>query len=260
MIREVLKRIEEKVEKKSLGLSLTKIKTFETCPYRYYLQYIEKVKIPKSAYNPKFFKRGQAFHKILDNLIKTGLVCNFNSTTLGDEVNGIKNLCKEIYNSEFVQGLLKFEHKSEVPFSLFIEDGKITALNKIKKDSDLKGYIDFYAIDGDTLYVVDWKTGKIGRDEEDTYLQVYLYAKALELLLQKKFKKYVVGFYYVEHNEKLLKELTSEELDFKIENLLNKAYSIPTINDKSKFPAIPSGACKWCPFGKDSLDICEFSK
>lgn len=247
-------------EKKNLGLSLTKIKTFETCPYRYYLQYIKKVKIPRGAYNPKFFKKGQAFHKILDSLIKTGVACDFNSKTLGDEVKGIKNLCQKIYSNNFVQELLEYPHHSEYPFSIFVEDKKLRAIKKQDKTADFYGIIDFWAENGSELYIVDWKTGKVAQDNEDTFLQVYLYAKAIQLLNNNKFSKINVGYYYVEHDTKLMKTLSVKELDEKIENLLEKAYSIPQSDDPSKFPAKPSGLCKWCPFGKESLGICEYEK
>jgi len=245
----------------SLGLSLTKIKTFETCPYRYYLQYIKKIKAPKSAYNPKFFKRGQAFHKIIDSLIKTGVACDFNSTTLGDEVEDIKNLCKEIYNSDFVQELLKLPHQSEYLFSIYVQpDGKLKAINRIKKDADLYGIIDFWAEDKNTLIVVDWKTGSVAQDTEDTFLQVYLYAKAIELITGKAYKKFRVGYYYVEHKVPLIKELTRDELDDRIEKLLERAFKIPNTTNEKDYPANPGTHCKWCPYGKDALNICEYSE
>jgi len=243
-----------------LGLSLTKIKTFEICPYRYYLQYIKKIKIPKNAYNPLFFKKGQAFHKILDNFIKTGIACDFNSETLGNEVEEIKNLCEKIYKSDFVQNLLKFEHASEVPFSIYIENNKLSAKPKYSRKADLSGYIDFYAIDGSTLYVIDWKTGKVANNTEDTFLQVYLYAKALELILNRNFKKFIVGYYYVEHEKELMKELSKKELDQKIEMILNKAFSIPNSNNKNDFPPIIGNHCKYCPFRKKGIEICKFER
>ena len=259
----MFKKIVEKVlkdlnENKNVGLSLTKIKTFETCPYRYYLQYVEKVKVPKTSYNPYFYKFGQAFHKILDSLIKTGIACDFNSTTLGDEVNNIKSLCQQIYENDFIQNLLKYPHESEVPFSIYVENGNLRAEKKYSRKADLAGYIDFYSIDGNTLYVIDWKTGKVAEDNENTFLQVYLYAKALELILNKPIKKFVIGYYYVEHDTKLIKELTKDELNDKITNLLDKTYKIPTTNNKKDYTANPGIYCKWCPFGKDALNICEY--
>jgi len=252
--------LNESSVKKSLGLSLTKIKSFETCPLKYYYQYVEKVKVPRGAYNPKFFKKGQAFHKILDSLIKTGVACDFNSSTLGDEVQGIKSLCKDIYSSEFVQELLKYPHKSEYPFSIYVQDKELTAINKQDKKADFYGIIDFFATNGDEAIIVDWKTGKVAQDNEDTFLQVYLYAKAIQLLNENKFSKFKIGYYYVEHDVKLMKTLTAKQLDEKIQNLLEKAYKIPISNDIKDFPANPSSLCKWCPFGKESLNICEYSK
>ena len=254
----MLKKILEDLKKKNLGLSLTKIKVFEGCPYRYFLQYVEKVKVPKSAYNPKFFKRGQAFHKIIDSFIKTGVACDFNSTTLGDEVNDIKNLCGQIYNSTFVKDLLKYPHKSEYAFSLYIYEDTMEAISRIKRDADIYGIVDFYAENGDELIVVDWKTGRVASDADDTFLQVYLYAKALQLLNKNKFKRFKVGYYYVEHQVPLFRELTIEELDSKIADLVAKAYKIPNSEDKKDFPALPGKTCEWCPFGSKSLGICEF--
>jgi ATP-dependent helicase/DNAse subunit B len=68
---------------KGLGLSLSKIKLFETCAYRYYLQYFAKETFDKEDYNPKFFKIGQFAHKYIESKIK-GIECKFNSETLTD--------------------------------------------------------------------------------------------------------------------------------------------------------------------------------
>jgi len=256
----LLKEIIESVIKKDrLGLSISKLKAFEKCPYFYYLRYIEKIKIDKKDYNPKFFKIGQFAHKYIDSSLK-GIECKFDSTTLtNDDKEQIKSRCDLILQDKLIQKLLKCNYKTEVPFSLNfnILNNSIEVKDKYSRKADIAGYIDFLAICGNTLYIIDWKTGNVAPDKPETYEQVMLYAKAA-LKLFGNFKKIIVGYIYIDHNEKLLKEVTPEEIDKFIYDLIARGKKIPQSKNVEDFPPNPGTHCKWCPYGKNGNNFCKY--
>jgi|SaaInlStandDraft_4_1057021.scaffolds.fasta_scaffold14509_4 hypothetical protein len=263
MILQELNEAAKPKAKKGLGLSLTKIKTFETCSYRYFLQYIQKEKVDKKDYDPVFFKKGQFAHKWMESKIG-GLECKFDSSTLSDEdKESIKGNCAKVFDNDYIKSILP-KGEAERGFSLNITSKEVDgfeATPRYSRSADFSGFIDFYAKVGNTLHLVDWKTGgKKGKDD-DTFMQLFLYAKAQQKLDGG--NKFVLSFYYVDHDKIVTRELTLDELNKKIESIMKKAYSIPTSKSKKSFPATPGWYCKFCPFGavrsSDKKIPCEFT-
>ena len=111
----------EAKEIKGLGLSLSKIKMFDNCPYRYYLQYFKKEKIDKNDYNPKFFKYGQFAHKYIESKIK-GVECKFNSSTLTDEdKQKATDNCQNVFNNKYISDMIAKGGEAEAGFSMYID-------------------------------------------------------------------------------------------------------------------------------------------
>lgn len=242
-----------------LALSITKLKMFESCAFRYYLKFIEKVKVDKKDFNPIYFKKGQFAHKYMDSKIK-GVDCLFNSTTLTTkDKEDISAQCDLILQNEFVTKLLKMKHESEVPFQINFDLEKMTlsATKKYSRKADFSGYVDFLGIDGDTLYVIDWKTGSISKESDEIYEQVLLYAKAM-LELYGSYKKIVVGYVYIDHNEKLLKEVSMDEIDDLLANLMSRGLKIPTTRKKEDFPPATGDSCKRCEYGEAGNSVCDY--
>ena len=252
-----------KKELKGLGLSLTKIKTFEMCNYKYYLQYILKEPVDKEVFNPKFFKIGQFAHKWIESKINN-VVCNFDSETLTDEdKQKTMGNCAKVFDNEYIKSILG-TGEAEKEFSLYInptEADGLEASPKFIKTADFHGYIDYYAKIGDTIHVVDWKTGsKRGKDDE-TFMQLFLYAKACQKLHGG--SNVVMSYYYVDHDKIVTREMSVAELDEKIKSVVEKGIKIPTAKTPESFPATPGWGCKYCPYSKarksDGKVVCEFT-
>jgi len=249
--------------KKGLGLSLSKIKTYETCAYKYYLQYLIKEKYDKADFNPKFFKVGQFAHKWIESKIR-GIECKFDSTSLTDEdKEKVMSRCGRVFDNEYIKSIMG-KGEAEKEFSLYInpsESDGFEAINKFIRAADFHGYIDYYAKVGDTSHVIDWKTGKKHGKSDDIFMQLMLYAKACQKLHGG--SKFLLSYYYVDHDVIVTREFTVDELNKKIEVILNKAVSIPTQKSAALFPATPGWACKFCPYSKvrstDKKVVCEFS-
>jgi len=262
--------------KTGLGLSLSKMKAYKTCPNKYFLQYVKKVTIPKSVFNPKFFKIGQFAHKWIESKI-TGLDCKFDSTTLTDaDKDGVKGNCKAVFENEYIKNILDAgTFEVEKPFSLNItpeeSDGWEADSTFIKK-ADFHGYIDLYSKIGNTLHIIDWKTGKrVTSKDDETFKQLFLYAKACQKLDGG--SKFKLSFFYVDANVGregkkqfdpiVTMELSLAELDKKIADILSEALNIPTSKNANAFSATPGWFCQYCPFFKmldeDDNKICEMS-
>ena len=238
---------------KGLGLSLTKIKTFDTCAYKYFLQYIKKEKYDQADFNPKFFKVGQFAHKWIESKIN-GVECKFDSETLTDEdkQKTISN-CSRVFDNEYVKSILG-KGQAEKEFSLYInpmESDGLEASAKFSKTADFHGYIDYYAKVGDVIHVVDWKTGSKRDLSDDTFMQLMLYAKACQKLHGG--SKFVLSYYYVDMKSKNLatREFTLAELDEKIAAIVTKGVNIPKGDNESSFPAKPGWYCKYCPYSQN---------
>lgn len=262
-LNEAVKKIAEP-EIKGLGLSLTKIKTFDMCEYKYFLQYIKKEKVDKADFNPTYFKKGQLAHKQIESKIK-GTVCDFKSTSLSDdESKKTTSNCEKVFEDPYVKDIID-KGETEKPYSLYItseeEDGLIATASYSKK-ADFSGYIDFYAKIGNTIHVLDWKTGKANTDmSDDAFMQLYLYAKACQKLFGG--TKFILSYFYVDHGKLKTKEINLSELNTKIEAIVSKGVKIPSSNNPDDYEAKPGLACKFCPYSKvksvDGSITCEFA-
>jgi len=262
------------VTQKGLGLSLTKIKTFDMCEYKYFLQYIlpksknpenaeiqAKIKADKADFNPDYFKKGQLAHKHIESALK-GTVCDFKSTSLSDEdTKNTIDSCQSVYDNEYINSI-KHASKIEEPYALYItseeEDG-LTASSVYDKKADFSGYIDFYAKIDDTIHVVDWKTGAAKtKKDDDTFMQLFIYAKACQKLFGG--SKFVLSYFYVNHGKIVTRELTVPELNGKLSAIVNKGISIPSTDDPNDYKAKPDG-CGYCPFSKvkNGAATCKFA-
>ncbi len=250
---------------KGLGLSLSKIKTYDVCAYKYFLQYVKKEKYDQADFNPKFFKIGQFAHKWIESKIK-GIECKFDSKTLSDkEKEDTVSNCARVFDNEYIKTLLG-HGEAEKEFSLFInptEADGLEASPKFIKAADFHGYIDYYAKIGDTIHVVDWKTGSKKDMSDDTFMQLMLYAKACQKLHGG--SKFVLTYYYLDMKKKNLatREFTAAELDEKIAAIVTKGINIPKGENESAFPAKPGWYCKYCPYSQkrssDGVVPCQYT-
>ena len=168
--------------------SYSRVKAFESCPYRWFLKYILEEET-----EPTFFASfGSFLHKLIDRYYREGrrpeqLVTDY-LAGFRREVEGSAPNSK-IYSNWFQSGLRYLRSIQPLPFNPletelkaeFLSDGRIPMV----------GFIDYVGTDGDDLVIVDHKSRDLKprsnrkkptkQDEElDEYLrQLYLYAEAV---------------------------------------------------------------------------------
>jgi len=151
---------------KDFNLSYSKLNTFHTCPYRYYLQYIEK----KKGIAISTFKSGEIYHRVIENFWNSKRYASL-SYNFDAEANLLLDEFETVLNKENVKtdkGLTQkivinfLTHAKEVD-SIIQEIAGVEKSFKYKVSENIvvKGKIDFAFIDkNNTLHVVDYKTGK----------------------------------------------------------------------------------------------------
>lgn len=198
------------------------IKTYLTCPKKYYYQYVENVAMPKSSLP---FEKGKKIHALANYYLQNIKIDRIETALTGAELE-IWELLKQnpFYNMNYL--------KSE--FSLMLK----------LSDFWLGGRLDALVNNGDNYYILDYKTGTIPKDPEyDPQTMIYL------LCADKYLKNYkTLSFVYIDLKNKQNYVIEFNE-DLKVkyrQNLLeicNKisADSLYCCNDKS---------CKYCEFNK----------
>ena len=153
------------------------IKAYQTCPKKYYYQYIDHLNLPKSS---QPFEKGKKIHALANYRLQ-GVKIDRIETSLNEEEQKIWEILKQnhFYNMECF--------KSE--FNLSIKFGN---------NFWLGGRIDAIVKNGNDYYILDYKTGKIPNNPEyDPQTMIYL------LCTHEYLKKYNnLSFVYINLREK----------------------------------------------------------
>jgi hypothetical protein len=229
----------------NINLSISKIKSYQNCQYKYYLQYIKKQKI-ESNFNPKYFKIGQFAHKYIESRIKQKEL-KFNSTTLSREDK--KNIIakyENIFHNYYLKDIL-IDCEVEVPFSLFIDENEIDGFRVQKKfirKANFNGYIDLVNIQDKVANIIDWKTGL---NKSSDFTQLLLYAKAINKLYN--VNRFNLFYYYIDLNELDLKQVGITEVNNTMIELIDIGLEIQQKENEKEFKKNKE-YCKFCPFNK----------
>ncbi len=140
------------------------LKTYMECPYKYYLEYEKKIKIPQDV---SFADTGKNLHALINYYFKGFDVSKLEKALSDDE----KTLWANFLNAKIDRNNI---FKSEYGFNV-----------KIKDDNWLTGRIDAITKEDNTYTIYDWKTGKLPENPEKD-IQTIVYLFALDKILQKR--------------------------------------------------------------------------
>jgi len=211
--------------------SYSKISTYQQCPRKFKYKYIDKVKVP-FVYSEALMKGG-AVHHILEYHPEK-------STHKYQEK--YQNIADNFINSETGKLLFSLESKREMSIGL---TENIEPCNYSDENVMLRGYVDYYTIYNDYLWIVDYKTGKLKDPRWQSYDQnlwysIYFFKKFSKL------NKIKITYQYVEHldsdNSIILKR---KYLDNYIKSLM---INISNIEKDDKFNKSESKLCDYCDF------------
>lgn len=224
--------------------SFSRYGTYKQCPLKAKLQFIDKIKEPPN----KAMERGAQIHDKAEGYIK-GTIARIPAELkqFKEEFQMLRKQYKKSINGMVVEDTWAFTKDWDET----MWNDWVGCWVRIKLDCA-------HHLDGSTLIVTDWKTGKFNsRFFEDYVEQLELYALAA-LLLHEHIEKVKPRLCYLDHGITFPEPGTKDEenLTFtradipKLIKIWNKRVK-PMMNDK-RFAPKPNDRCHWCHFRKSN--------
>ncbi len=192
------------------------LKTFETCPQKYWFKYVQKISVPQKS---SFFEKGKKVHALANYYLRGDNISKLETALNTDERIVWENLKQ---NEFFKKNYVNSEYNLSCKIGEYWIGGRLDALVK----------------DENFYYILDYKTGQIPKNPEYDYqTMVYL------LCASKKFGRNI-KFVYID-----LKNNQNCIIDF------DKDYEKPILEicDKIKNaqPNVEhSKKCEFCEYRK----------
>lgn len=241
--------------------SHSKISSFEQCPQKYKLRYIDKIK-PEIEETIESHL-GSAVHETLEWIYNSIIEKPEKIPTLDDIMHHYieewqkgfsentlivkKQFTAKDYLNKGIQFLANY-YQENYPF----KDGTIecekSIMIKLDENTYLRGFIDrlVYDIEEGRYEIHDYKTANSlpsqGKMDEDK--QLALYSIAIKEMYGKD-KEVVLVWHYLAHNQTIISKRTEkqlEELKTETKRLIKK------IEDAKDFPPNKSILCDWCEY------------
>lgn len=225
-----------------LALSFSRLSDYIGCPNKFKLKYVDKSYADDSD-NPAFVK-GNIIHKQLEDYI------NF--------VNGDCDEPSMNAATSSAKGMIENLHK--------VSKGNIFSEKQIAVDQDwvkcdwfapptkvkYRAIIDCLVFLGDdTLYIIDWKSGKVREYEDGPTTQLKLTA-AMLFKLYPKIVKITSAYMFVEHKKTVKVDFERSQLDDLVANF-DAAHT--KVNGETEWAPLKNKYCNWCLATSDQCPV-----
>lgn len=240
--------------------SHSKISTFEQCPFKYKLRYIDKI-IPAIEKTIESHL-GSVVHSTLEWIYKTIIqdnktpnieeIITYYSIKWQDEFsNEILIVKKELNEKDYFQKGVEFltnYYQKYYPF----KDGTIECEKKINiqldENTKIQGFIDRLVHNTETgeYEIHDYKTSNSlpTKEKIETDRQLALYSIAIKEIYGED-KSICLIWHYLAHNQKICSRRTNEQLKQLKEDTIKL---IGEIESAKEFPTCKSVLCNWCEY------------
>lgn len=233
--------------------SHSKLESFRSCPFKFKLNYIDKVRVPFVT-NLALY-RGSYMHECIE----------FSDDRPDFETNEVftpeeKAKALETVNQYRASEIGKYYYNKhgqhEQEFGLMIDGGKLIATEYNDKRNWLRGKIDYSYWDGDILVICDWKSGK-DKSQDTKYFtndQMVMYAVWA-------FSKYpelqdvTTSFVYLEHSTERKETFHRENYKEYVKQLFMDTKAAENGERYSKVVGPLCGYCDFKTYGHCSGEI-----
>ena len=198
------------------------LKTFETCPKKYYFKYIEKISVPQKS---NLFEKGKKVHALANYYLRGDDISKMEKALNSEELKLWEILKQnEFFNKTYVNS----EYNLSCKVGNYWIGGRLDALMK-----DEKNY-----------YILDYKTGSIPKNPE------YDYQTITYLLCASKMYGNNIKFIYID-----LKNNQNSIIDFNSAKAKEYERRITDICDKITNAQFPeeiehTNICNFCEYKK----------
>lgn len=240
--------------------SHSKISTFEQCPLKYKLRYIDKIIIVERSIESFL---GEIIHSSLEwlyNSVKEKRIPSLDEVIFyyakkweedfNEKIIIRRNELGDFYNKG-VKFLIDYYIKNK-PFddnTLYTEKEIWINLDKERKYV-IRGFIDrlAYNLKTNEYEIHDYKTSNSipTKEKIETDRQLALYSIAVKELFGKD-KRVLLIWHYLAYNQKIYSKRTDEQLESLRQQIIEL---INEIEAEEKFPAYISKLCDWCEYRK----------
>ena len=236
-------------------LSPSSLGTFKQCPLKFKLSRIDKIAEPPTQET----LMGNFVHEVLETLYKfdssertVGLAKSIATTVWaeGNWADTVKPYLKTFDMNQFrwnswwcIENLFTIEDPK-----LLNPDGIEHELNGKIDNVQMRGFIDRWMLDGETLVISDYKTGKTPSPKymSDKFFQLTIYTLLLNQDVDAKDAK--LELLYLKDAVKRTHVPTTQELSEATETIVTIKKEIDTSYESGNWEAIPSRLCDWCSY------------
>ena len=167
-------------------ISPNMIKTYQTCPKKYYLKYIENLNIPTST---SFFERGKKIHALANYYLQNVDITRIENELTDDE----KFLWQRLLNNKYFQmNYYASEFQMSFKADKYWFGGRLDAVVRENKN----------------YYILDYKTGQTPNNAV-YYIQTMVYLLALSKHLKNNYDSLKFVYINLKENKNLVIELNN---------------------------------------------------
>ncbi len=200
------------------------LKTFETCPQKYYFKYIEKISVPQKN---NLFEKGKKVHALANYYLRGDDISKMEKALNNEELKLWEILKQnEFFNKKYIA--------SEYNISSRIENFWIG------------GRLDALMQDEQNYYILDYKTGTIPQNPE-TDFQTIIYLTSTDKMLSNKKNLYFV-YIDLKNNQNQIIEFTQQTKENYKNFLIKKCNMI--LNTKNFEEKKNRKNCTFCEYNK----------
>ena len=215
-------------------ISFSRLDTFIKCPRRYYYQYIKNVGKPK-FFNEDNLEFGANLHEALQKYFENSPY-KFNKDEFLQIYTNYEDTQLVLKNELFKIRLSKFEKEQNLHFQKGFSVWKCEL--KIRSEFNglpIEGKIDRVDINGDEIWLIDYKSGNL--DTQSFQLAFY------EILYLAEFHQEAKGYFYSLKDNKF--ESSNKKID-ELSQILNKLKELS--GSQICFNQNTKNCSQWCPY------------
>lgn len=209
--------------------SYSSLKDYLNCPKQYYHLKVAQDYVKKPTENMLY---GSEVHKALEDYVRDG-------KPLAKNYERFKAVLDELIA---IPGTKYPEHKMALT-----REKKVCAFDD--KERWVRGIVDLLIVDGDTAYIVDYKTGnnRYPDPKQLKLMALMTYAHFPEV------NQIKAGLLFILRNAFVPEEYERNQIDELWTPFNQDITRLELSYENSAWPASPSGLCGWCP-----VDSCKF--
>jgi hypothetical protein len=211
-----------------MALSYSRLSVFEQCPARFDYQYVSK-RVQDQANEASAY--GDRVHKVLEALGRTGSVIATDAETQST-LEQWGSLVESILARP---GDKYFEQQMAV-------NNDLTPVDWFAPDVWIRAIADVLVVNGDTAYVLDWKTGKV----KDNPTQLQLFA-LMVFWCYPQVNTVQTSFVWLKYNEVTNAKYERRYAQALWSALRPRLVRVQETVDLGVFTTKPGPLCPWCP-------------